>query len=91
MRLALMSCFLLFGSLLAVAAEYSPPVENDYPNRLLWGDTHVHSYLSPDAFTFGNRSITPEQAFRFARGETVTSQGGLEARLSRPLDFLLVS
>lgn len=75
----------------AMAAEYSPPVENDVPNRLLWGDTHVHSYLSPDAFSFGNQGVTPEQAFRFARGETVKAQSGMEARLSRPLDFLLVS
>lgn len=82
---------LAVASIGALAAEYSPPVENDVPNRLLWGDTHVHSYLSPDAFSFGNQGVTPEQAFRFARGETVTAQSGLKARLSRPLDFLLVS
>lgn len=73
------------------AAEYSKPLNTNYPSQVLWGDTHVHSNLSPDAFTFGNRGVTPEQAFRFARGETVTSQRGLQARLSRPLDFLLVS
>ncbi len=86
---------LVFSSCLSVAhaatPPYSPPVANDFPNRVLWGDTHVHSNLSPDAFTFGNRGVTPEQAFRFARGETVTAQNGLQARLSRPLDFLLVS
>ena len=80
----------VFASVVS-AEPYSPPVANNVPNRVLWGDTHVHSYLSPDAFTFGNRGVTPEQAFRFARGETVTSQNGLQARLSRPLDFLLVS
>lgn len=91
MRSALLGFALFLSGSFAVATDYSPPVANDYPTRLLWGDTHVHSYLSPDAFTFGNRTITPEQAFRFARGETVTSQGGLQAKLSRPLDFLLVS
>lgn len=91
-RLVLLGASVVFSSsLLGADTPYSPPIANDYPNRVLWGDTHVHSYLSPDAFTFGNRGVTPEQAFRFARGETVTSQNGLQARLSRPLDFLLVS
>ncbi|MFK7732577.1 MAG: DUF3604 domain-containing protein [Pseudomonadales bacterium] len=91
MRSALLGFALFLSGSIVTAADYSPPIANDYPTRLLWGDTHVHSYLSPDAFTFGNRTITPEQAFRFARGEAVTSQGGLQAKLSRPLDFLLVS
>lgn len=71
--------------------EYSPPVANDHPRQVFWGDTHLHTNQSPDAFTFGNRSITPEQAYRFARGELVVSQSGVKAKLSRPLDFLMVS
>ena len=39
---------------------------------------------------FGTR-LGPDEAYRFARGETVTSNTGLPARLSRPLDFLVVS
>ncbi|MFK7977010.1 MAG: DUF3604 domain-containing protein [Halioglobus sp.] len=96
MRFLPILCSVLVFSAPVIASQtdssaYSPPIANDYPSRVLWGDTHVHSNLSPDAFTFGNRGVTPEQAFRFARGETVTSQTGLEARLSRPLDFLLLS
>ncbi|MEE8302030.1 MAG: DUF3604 domain-containing protein, partial [Candidatus Tectomicrobia bacterium] len=78
----------------AVAAqpmEYSPPVRNDYPSQVFWGDTHLHTNQSPDAFTFGNRGVSPEQAYRFARGEIVISQSGVKTRLSRPLDFLMVS
>lgn len=84
-------CLFSITSAAALAADYSPPVANDHPDRVLWGDTHVHSNLSPDAFSFGNHRITPELAFRFARGETVTAQSGIKARLSRPLDFLLLS
>ncbi|WP_116365262.1 DUF3604 domain-containing protein [Parahaliea mediterranea] len=58
--------------------------------QLLWGDTHLHTSQSTDAFGFGVR-LELEQAFRFARGETVTSSHGLKARLDRPLDFLLVA
>ena len=75
----------------ANAAEpYAPPVKHGYPNNVYWGDTHVHTYLSGDAFSMGNL-ITPDQAYRFAKGETIRATGGDEERLRRPLDFLMVS
>ena len=72
------------------AEPYSPPVKQTYPNNVYWGDTHVHTYLSADAFSMGNL-ITPDQAYRFAKGDTIRATGGDEARLRRPLDFLMVS
>ncbi|MBT8361021.1 MAG: DUF3604 domain-containing protein, partial [Deltaproteobacteria bacterium] len=71
--------------------NYSPPTRNDYPAEVFWGDTHLHTNLSPDAFSFGNRGVTPEQAYRFARGEVVNASNGISAQLQRPLDFLMVS
>ena len=38
---------------------------------VFWGDTHVHSSWSPDAGAGGNTRIGPDDAYRFARGETV--------------------
>ena len=70
--------------------NYSPFVERNYPTAVLWGDTHLHSTLSHDAFHNGNR-LTPDDAYRFAKGETVISSSGQEVRLKRPLDFLMVS
>ncbi len=61
-----------------------------YPEKVLWGDTHLHTSNSPDAFGFGNR-LGPEDALRFARGEEVTSTMGVKARLARPLDFLVIA
>jgi len=61
-----------------------------YPEKVLWGDTHLHTANSVDAFGFGNR-LDPEAALRFARGEEVTSSTGVKAKLARPLDFLVVS
>jgi len=81
----------LSGAAAAETTEYSPPVANPYPAQVYWGDTHLHTNQSPDAFTFGNHVITPELAYRFARGEVVTSQSGVKAKLARPLDFLMVS
>ncbi|GAB5413881.1 MAG: DUF3604 domain-containing protein [Congregibacter sp.] len=70
-------------------SPYSPYVDRP-STRLLWGDTHLHSSMSTDAFGFGV-TLDPEQAFRFASGETVTSTHGEKARLRRPLDFVLLS
>jgi hypothetical protein len=62
----------------------------EIPGRLLWGDTHLHTSMSMDAGAFGNR-LGIEEAYRFARGEEVTSATGIPVRLSRPLDFLVVA
>ena len=70
-------------------AEYSPYAGLNFPRTLLWGDTHLHTAVSVDAGTM-NR-IGQEDAYRFARGEEVTTTHGLRAKLSRPLDFLVIS
>ena len=70
--------------------SYSPYAERDFPSRPLWGDTHLHTGLSFDAGAFGNR-LMPEDAYRFARGEEIVSSTGIPVRLSRPLDWLVVS
>ena len=69
---------------------YSPTIRDTHPDTVYWGDTHVHTYLSGDAFGMGNRT-TPDTAYRFAKGEQVVSAGGKPARLRRPLDFLMIS
>ena len=58
--------------------------------KLLWGDTHLHTSNSIDAFGFGVK-LGPEEALRFARGEEITSTWGLKAKLDRPLDFLVIA
>jgi len=70
------------------AASYSPA--GGYPTQLLWGDTHLHTKFSFDAGMVGDR-LGPDEAYRFAAGETVTSSTGVPARLRQPLDFLAVS
>ena len=62
----------------------------EYPERPLWGDTHLHTDNSIDAFGFGVR-LGPEDVLRFARGEKVTATTGTPAQLDRPLDFLVIA
>lgn len=68
---------------------YSTPVRENMTN-LYWGDLHLHSQLSADAYILQTR-LTKDQAFEFARGQTVQADNGMPARLRRPLDFLAVT
>ncbi len=74
----------------APARNYSPNLDQRYPDRVLWGDTHLHTSYSTDAGMVGCR-LGPDEAYRFALGEEVTSNTGQRVRLSRPLDFLVVT
>jgi hypothetical protein len=69
---------------------YSPYAKRTFPERPLWGDTHVHTALSMDAGMFGNR-LGPAAAYRLARGEEVIASSGQPVRLSRPLDWLVIT
>jgi hypothetical protein len=71
-------------------ADFSPYAGRNFPDRPYFGDTHLHTGLSMDAGAFGAR-LNPEDAYRFASGEEITSSTGLQVRLSRPLDFLVVA
>ncbi len=71
-------------------ATYSPFPEEAFPNQVFFGDTHLHTTYSADAGLIGN-TLGPDEAYRFAKGETVISSTGSPARLSRPLDFLVVA
>jgi hypothetical protein len=70
--------------------SYSPYAGESYPKDVYWGDTHLHTSNSFDA-GFINFRVGVEEAFRFARGEEITANNGMQIKLVRPLDFLVVS
>lgn len=74
----------------AYSHAYSPYAQRAYPTRPLFGETHLHTMASFDAGAFGAR-LTPRDAFRFGMGEEVVSSTGIPVRLSRPLDFVVVT
>lgn len=60
--------------------------------QLLWGDTHLHTTYSSDAFANNNLTATPDMAYRFAKGAPVVhGWDGRRVQLETPLDFLVVS
>ena len=69
---------------------YSPYAKRTFPERPLWGDSHLHTSLSMDAGGFGNR-VGLRDAYRLARGEEITASSGQPVRLARPLDWLAIT
>jgi len=69
---------------------YSPYAQRSFPSRVYWGETHLHTGLSLDAGLFGC-ILDHEDAYRFARGEEITSSSGLPVKLGRPLDWLVIA
>ncbi len=60
--------------------------------ELLWGDTHLHTTYSSDAYANNNLTAGPETAFRYAKGlPVVHPYHGARVQIGTPLDFLVVS
>ena len=78
----------LLVSSVHAAEYYAPPAK--HPVQVYFGDPHLHTSLSMDAGAWGNR-LGLEPAYRFTRGEEVTSSSGVKAKLQRPLDFVVIA
>ena len=84
-----------------IAAKVSPAVEASAPavqapernplRNAYFGDFHVHSSWSLDAYVLGGNRDDPSLAYRFGRGEEVTKADGTVHRLRVPLDFMAVT
>ena len=76
------------GTEAAAASAPDRPAPNPHRDAY-FGETHMHTAYSLDAYIGGTR-LTPSDAYRFARGKTVTVDGQPHTR-KRPLDFVAVS
>ncbi len=72
------------------APIYSPYVGQSHPDRVFWGDSHLHTSYSWDAGLVGN-TLGPDEAYRFAKGQQVVASSGQAVKLVRPLDWLVVA
>jgi hypothetical protein len=82
----------ILGGVAAAAVAISAHGAGNDATHLYWGDTHLHTAHSVDAYATGNYLADPDVAFRYARGlpvlHPVTRQ---KIRIERPLDFLVVA
>ena len=83
----------VFTALMVAPPSLADDADANEPTEvLLWGDTHLHTSNSFDAYLNGNHSADPETAYRFARGEPVLHPfTQARVQIGRPLDFLIVS
>jgi len=78
------------GALLGLVT--AAPAIGEESRALLWGDTHLHTAYSFDAFLNGNRSAVPDTAYRWAKGlPVVHPYHRARVQLATPLDFLVVA
>jgi len=70
----------------AVDPALSPAVDFNTDRNAYFGDLHVHTMYSFDAFMFGTTS-SPDEAYEFAKGGTIVHPAGFEMKLQVPLDF----
>lgn len=77
--------FILFPVSPAFAEQYNPD-RNAY-----FGETHLHTSWSMDAFAFDNLIDSPKEAYEFARGKTIKHPLGYDIKIRRPLDWMAVT
>lgn len=83
--------FLLSSCALMAFAGSNIATAEDEMN-LYWGDTHLHTSYSFDAFLNNNFSADPDTAYRWAKGQPVIHPGNRSrVQIHEPLDFLVVS
>jgi hypothetical protein len=83
---------LLLSTLLVTAAGLSMAEDSSAPTQVYFGDTHLHTSYSFDAFLNNNHSADPDTAYRWAKGQPVIHPyNRARVQLQTPLDFLVVS
>ena len=65
--------------------------QGDPERNAYFGQTHVHTSWSFDAYVFGTTVTGPEEAYQFALGQPIKHPGGYMVQLKRPLDFQAVT
>ena len=88
-RCSLATTALAFGMTVLTA---SPNFAQGNPERnVYFGQPHVHTSWSFDAYVFGNTVTGPEEAYKYALGQPIKHPGGYMVQLKRPLDFQAVT
>jgi Protein of unknown function (DUF3604) len=73
-------------------SQEPPPSQQPNPERnAFFGETHVHTSWSFDAYVFGNMKAGPEDAYKYAMGQPIMHPAGYQVKITHPLDFMAVT
>ena len=79
-------------SALAQQVPGSPGATTGNPERnAYFGETHIHTSWSVDAWVMGNRIAGPADALKYAQGQTIKHPLGYDIKIDTPLDFMGVT
>ena len=76
----------IFGFAVSAAHAQRNPDRNAY-----FGETHIHTSWSVDAWVMGNRLTGPDDAFKYAQGQTIKHPLGYDIKIDTPMDFMGVT
>lgn len=75
----------------ALSAAAPALAENNPLREVYFGETHVHTGWSFDAYIFGNRLTGPAEAYQYALGKPIKHPAGYTVQLKHPLDWVAVT
>jgi uncharacterized protein DUF3604 len=82
---------ILAAGALGFAASPVLPQERNLERNAYFGETHIHTSWSVDAWVMGNRITGPDDALKYAQGQTIKHPMGYDIKIDTPLDFMGVT
>ena len=91
-KLLLQRAAALYAALTLSALAASAFAQEKNPDRnAYFGETHIHTSWSVDAWLFGNRVTGPDDALKYAQGQTIKHPLGYDIKIDTPMDFMGVT
>ncbi len=82
----------ILASVLTILLAANPIFAAPHPlKEVYFGETHLHTGWSFDAYLFGNKLTGPADAYKYAMGMPIKHPMGYDVQLKRPLDWVAVS
>ncbi|MGH8649331.1 MAG: DUF3604 domain-containing protein, partial [Burkholderiales bacterium] len=73
------------------AATLAPAPQPNPERNAYFGETHIHTSWSVDAWVMGNRLTGPGEAYKYAQGEIIKHPMGFDIKIDTPMDFMGVT